>query len=202
MDKQKLHYCFTMSDAQLEFLRTKKYNIDRMECFMSLVTMAVRETKLIPVSKTQQVELLPGQFMVDNTQLAKLWNKDRKTVPKLLEAMERMGIFSTRKVGECRIFTLHSLSGWYIDNKWAQNEYRLMRNGNGMEISHKEVPPPRLITIEVPDAQHTDGDSKPNAADKSNGTTEGKTFATSGNANPQSSPTTNNGSMGNTSPQG
>ena len=35
MDKQKIHYCFTLSDAQMEYLRCKKYKIDRMECFMS-----------------------------------------------------------------------------------------------------------------------------------------------------------------------
>lgn len=202
MDKQKLHYCFTMSDAQLEFLRTKKYNIDRMECFMSLVTMAVRETKQIPVSKTQQVEILRGQLMIDNTKLAQLWNKDRKTVPKILEAMERMGISSSQKVGENRIHTLHCLSGWYINGKFQANEFSLRRQGETSEVFHREVPPSKLITIEAPDAQNTDGDSKPNAADNSNGTTEGKLSATSGNANPQSSPTTINGSMGNTSPQG
>ena len=72
MDKQKIHYCFTLSDEQVEYLRCKKYKIDRMECFMSLATLAVRETILVPVSKTQQVEILCGQCMVDNTQLAKL----------------------------------------------------------------------------------------------------------------------------------
>ena len=98
MDEQKIHYCFTLSEEQLEYLRSKKYKIDRMECFMSLVTLAERETRLVPLSKTQQVEILRGQFMVDNTQLAKLWNKDRKTVPKILEAMESLGISSSQKI--------------------------------------------------------------------------------------------------------
>ena len=40
-------------------------------------------------SKTQQVEILCGQCMADNTQLAKLWDKDRKTVPKLLDVYKR-----------------------------------------------------------------------------------------------------------------
>ena len=79
-----IHYCFTLSDEQMKFLRSKKYKIDRMECFMSLVELAERDTKLVQISKTQQVEILRGQLMIDNTQLAKLWNKDRKTVPKIL----------------------------------------------------------------------------------------------------------------------
>ena len=105
-----IHYCFTLSEEQLKYLRSKKYKIDRMECFTSLVVLAERETKLVQVSKTQQVEILPGQVMVDNTQLAKLWDKDRKTVPKIIEAMESLGI-STR-------FTL-CLAGMWTVISWA-----------------------------------------------------------------------------------
>ena len=118
MDKQKIHYCFTLSDVQMEYLRCKKYKIDRMECFMSLASLAERETTLVPISKTQQVEILCGQCLVDNTRLAKLWDKDRKTVPKLLQAMEAVGISSSQKVGDNRIITLHSLSGWYVDGRF------------------------------------------------------------------------------------
>ena len=90
MNEHIIHYCFILSEEQMKYLRSKKYKIDRMECFMSLVELAERETKLVQISKTQQVEILPGQVMVDNTRLAKLWDKDRKTVPKLIEAMEFM----------------------------------------------------------------------------------------------------------------
>lgn len=65
---------------------------------MSLASLAERETTLVSISKTQQVEILCGQCMVDNTQLAKLWDKDRKTVPKLLQAMEAVGISSSQKL--------------------------------------------------------------------------------------------------------
>ena len=151
MDKQNIHYCFTLSEEQLEYLRSKKYKIDRMECFMSLVRLAERETKLVQVSKTQQVEILPGQVMIDNTQLAKLWDKDRKTVPKIIEAMEALGISSSQKVGENRIHTLHSLSGWYIDGHFVYNDFGLRRNAARTAIVHEDVPPARVITTEVAD---------------------------------------------------
>lgn len=98
MYDQKIHYCFILSKEQVKYLRSKKYKIDRMECFMSLVELADRETKLVPISKSQQVEILPGQIMIDNTELARLWDKDRKTVPKILETMETLGISSSQKV--------------------------------------------------------------------------------------------------------
>ena len=48
MDKQKIHYCFTLSDVQMEYLRCKKYKIDRMECFMSLASNASCLLPLLP----------------------------------------------------------------------------------------------------------------------------------------------------------
>ena len=150
----KIHYCFTLSEEQMKYLRSKKYKIDRMECFMSLVELAERETKLVQISKTQQVEILPAQVMVDNTQLAKLWDKDRKTVPKLIEAMEALGISSSQKVGDNRIHTLHALSGWYVDGKLVKNPFATRRNADGSAIVTAEVPPARVFAIEVSDDKH------------------------------------------------
>ena len=150
MDKQKIHYCFTLSEEQVEYLRSRKYKIDRMECFMSLALLAERETKQVQLSKTLQVEILPGQCMADNTRLARLWDKDRKTVPKILEAMESLGISSSQKVGENRIHTLHSLSGWYVDGRFKPNGFSLKRNADGSAIVHADVQPARVITIGTP----------------------------------------------------
>ena len=173
MDNQKIHYCFTLSEQQVELLRSKKYKIDRMECFMSLVTLAARETKLVPISKTQQVEILAGQCMVDNTQLARLWDKDRKTVPKILEAMEAQGISSSQKVGEIRIHTLHALSGWYIDGRFFKNGFRTQPSTNGSENVRVDVPPARVITIEAEDTANKGRDDAASGNANSTPVTEG-----------------------------
>ena len=174
MYDHKIHYCFTLSEEQMKYLRSKKYKIDRMECFMSLVELAERETKLVQISKTQQVEILPAQVMVDNTQLAKLWDKDRKTVPKILEAMESLGISSSQKVGENRIHTLHALSGWYIDGKLVKNPFATRRNADGTAIVTAEVPPARVITIEVSDDKNKREEGFVSDSDKSADSNEGK----------------------------
>ena len=150
MDDKKLHRCFTFSEEQLKHLRSKKYKIDRMECFMSLVDLAEPVAKLVQISKTKQVEILAGQVMVDNTQLAKLWDKDRKTAPKLLQAMEAVGISSSQKVRDKRIITLHSLSGWYVDGRFVKNGFSLKRNADGSAIIHTEVPQAR-VTVTTTD---------------------------------------------------
>ena len=169
MDKQKIHYCFTLSEEQMKYLRCKKYKIDRMECFLSLVELAERETKLVQISKTQQIEILPGQVMVDNTQLAKLWDKDRKTVPKLIEAMEALGISSSQKVGDNRIHTLHAFSGWYVDGRFVKNPFATRRNADGTAIVTAEVPPAKVITIEVPDDRNKGAEDSDSDSDNSQG---------------------------------
>ena len=140
MYDHKIHYCFTLSEEQMKYLRSKKYKIDRMECFLSLVELAERETKHVQISKVQQVEILPGQVMVDNIQLAKLWDKDRKTVPKLIKAMEALGISSSQKVEDNRIHTLHALSGWYVDGKLVKNPFATKRNADDSCNRHRGSP--------------------------------------------------------------
>ena len=162
-----IHYCFTLSEEQMKYLRSKKYKIDRMECFMALVKLAERETKLVPISKTQQIEILPGQVMVDNTRLAKLWDKDRKTVPKLIEAMEALGISSSQKVGDNRIHTLHAFSGWYVDGMFVKNPFATRRNADGTAIVTAEVPPARVFTIELSDDRNKGAEGSDSNSDNS-----------------------------------
>lgn len=196
MDKQKIHYCFTLSDAQMEYLRCKKYKIDRMECFMSLASLAERETTLVSISKTQQVEILCGQCMVDNTQLAKLWDKDRKTVPKLLDAMEAVGIFSSQEVEDNRIYTLHCLSGWYVDAKFVSNAFALKRNNDSTAIIHAEVPASKVIITENPDDKKKDKEGSASADDKSKDSAEGNNPQTTGNVSHQSPQSNDSGNVG------
>lgn len=139
-----------------------------MECFMSLVDLAEPVPKLVQISKTKQVEILAGQVMVDNTQLAKLWDKDRKTVPKLLDAMEAVGIFSSQEVEDNRIYTLHCLSGWYVDAKFVSNAFALKRNNDSTAIIHAEVPASKVIITEDPDDKKKDKEGSASADGKQN----------------------------------
>ena len=196
MYDHKIHYCFILSEKQMKYLRSKKYKIDRMECFMSLVELAERETKLVQISKTQQVEILPGQVMVDNTRLAKLWDKDRKTVPKLIEAMENLGISSSQKVGENRIHTLHAFSGWYVDGRFVKNPFATRRNADGTAIVTAEVPPARVLAIEVLDDENISEESSTSDSDNSQVSSLGAVPSTDSNLShlsPQSNDSNNVG---------
>ena len=107
--------------------------------------------------------------MVDNTQLAKLWDKDRKTVPKLIEAMEALGISSSQKVVDNRIHTLHAFSGWYVDGMFVKNPFATRRNADGTAIVTADVPPARVFTIEVPDDRSKGAEGSDSDSDNSQG---------------------------------
>ncbi len=153
--------------------------------------------KLVQISKTKQVEILAGQVMVDNTQLAKLWDKDRKTVPKLLDAMEAVGIFSSQEVEDNRIYTLHCLSGWYVDAKFVSNAFALKRNNDSTAIIHAEVPASKVIITEDPDDKKKDKEGSASADDKSNDSAEGNNPQTTGNVSHQSPQSNDSGNVGN-----
>ena len=196
MNEHIIHYCFILSEEQMKYLRSKKYKIDRMECFMSLVELAERETKLVQISKTQQVEILPGQVMVDNTQLAKLWNKDRKTVPKLIEAMEALGISSSQKVGDNRIHTLHAFSGWYVDGMFVKNPFATRRNADGTAIVTAEVPPAKVITIKVSDDRNKGAEGPDSDCDNSQGGNAGVIPSADGHVSHLSPQSNDSGNVG------
>ncbi len=196
MYDQKIHYCFILSEEQMKYLRCKKYKIDRMECFMSLVELADRETKLVAISKRQQVEILPGQIMIDNTELAKLWNKDRKTVPKILDAMESLGISSSQKIGDNRIHTLHALSGWYVDGTFIKTRFTTRRNAGGTAIVTEDVPPAKVITIEVSDDKNIGEEGSGSESDNSQMGNVGMFQSADGNVSQPSKQSNDSGNEG------
>ncbi len=68
--------------------------------------------------------------------------------------MEGLGISSSQKVGDNRIHTLHAFSGWYVDGIFVKNPFATRRNADGTAIVTAEVPPAKVITIEVPDGRN------------------------------------------------
>ena len=147
------HRMFLFSEAQEKFLRDKRYKIDRMECFLTLVDRAVTEVTAIPLSKTQSVELLPGQFMVSDVEIAKLWNMDRKTVSRLMKKMEELGILSSVKVADVSIHTIHPYSAWYLDGERTYNDFNTWPQKNGAPDKFRKPGVNRIITTEPPKAE-------------------------------------------------
>lgn len=141
-----IHRCFIYSSEQEKLLRSKKYKIDRMECFMTLADRVVRVPTPVDISDHRQIVLTKGQFIASDVELSRQWDRDRKTVAKLMNEMERMGIFTSTKVAEVTVYCLHSLSGWYVDGTFDMNPFYRKPGRPSDPVMKPVIPEIKVIT--------------------------------------------------------
>lgn len=119
----KIYRCYVLDEQQEMFLRDRRYKIDRHNCFMTLIDRTVRVSTMVDISDHRQLELVQGQFMVSDVELSSLWGVDRKTVSKLMKKMECLGMFTSTKVAEVCVYSMHVLSAWYVDGSLFKNQF-------------------------------------------------------------------------------
>ena len=112
--KTETYYCLVLSESQARFLATSKYGIDRMKALMSLVELASTENRTYE-KKGFSANLNVGQLVMSEVELSRLWKCDRKTVSRVLDTMNGLGIVSTTQNNRTSIHTLLCVSAWYIN---------------------------------------------------------------------------------------
>ena len=120
--KKETFYCLVLSESQARFLATSKYGIDRMKALMSLVELASTENRTYE-KKGFSANLNVGQLVMSEVELSRLWKCDRKTVSKVLDTMNELGIVSTTQNNRTSIHTLLCVSAWYINGQMVVNPY-------------------------------------------------------------------------------
>ena len=120
--KTETYYCLVLSESQARFLATSKYGIDRMKALMSLVEHATTaEHDYEQKGFTTTVHI--GQLVMSEVELSRLWKCDRKTVSRVLDTMNELGIVSTTQNNRTSIHTLLCVSAWYINGQMIVNPY-------------------------------------------------------------------------------
>ena len=120
--KKETFYCLVLSESQARFLATSKYGIDRMKALMSLVEHATTaEHDYEQKGFTTTVHI--GQLVMSEVELSRLWKCDRKTVSRVLDTMNELGIVSTTQNNRTSIHTLLCVSAWYINGQMIVNPY-------------------------------------------------------------------------------
>ncbi len=145
--ENKIFRCYIFDEEQEKFLRSKKYKIDRMECFFTLVDKVVRVTTLVDISDHRQIELLKGQFMVTDVELSRLWKLDRKTCGKLMKTMIELGMFSATKVAEVTVYSMRSFSGWYVNGVFVKNDFYCKPVESGKTPYSNTPPINKVVTV-------------------------------------------------------
>lgn len=120
--KQLIHYCTIMSEEQWNFLMDEKSSVDRFKCLYRLMSNAVR-TKTAYGIKGIDIVLEVGQVAASDVELAAYLGCNRKTVGKLIDRLNRLGMLTTRTNNRTSIHSLHFLTGWYADGVLTTNPH-------------------------------------------------------------------------------
>ena len=161
--KTETFYCLVLSESQARFLATSKYGIDRMKALMSLVEHATTaEHDYEQKGFTTTVHI--GQLVMSEVELSRLWKCDRKTVSRVLDTMNELGIVSTTQNNRTSIHTLLCVSAWYVNGQMVVNPYYVPMkdrfpegnsapvnvpanaNGNAAGMSEEPTPSGQLAT--------------------------------------------------------
>lgn len=121
-NKQTIHYCTILSAGQWDFLLGGRFSGIRQECLHRLMTDAVR-TKTAYKIKGIEIVLEVGQAAASDVEMAEYLGCNRKTVGKLIDSLNRLGMLTTRTNNRTSIHTLHFLTGWYVDGVLITNPH-------------------------------------------------------------------------------
>ncbi len=131
-NKQSIHYCTILSDEQWIFLLNGKTAIGRQKCLHRLMTHAVR-TKTVCNIKGIEMALEVGEVAASDVELAEYMKCNRKTIGKLIDGFNRLGMLTTRTNNRTSIHTLHFLTGWYVGGVLLTNPHYVKPSANVKE---------------------------------------------------------------------
>ena len=122
MMKTDLNYCIVLSSEQLAYLAGSKYGIDRMKILHRLIEEAVlKETDyaIKGFSTTLQV----GQAVLSEVDLASRLGYDKKTISRVLDKMNQLGIVVSTQSNRTSIHTLKCISAWMRSGNRIDNPF-------------------------------------------------------------------------------
>ena len=120
--EQTIHYCTILSDEQWNFVLEGRFSVQRQRCLHRLMTHAVR-TKTVCNIKGIEMTLEVGEVAASDVELAEYLGCNRKTVGKLIDSFNRLGLLTTRTNNRTSIHTLHFLTGWYVGGVLLTNPH-------------------------------------------------------------------------------
>ena len=131
-DRHTVHYCTILSDEQWDFILEGRFSIQRQRCLHRLMTHAVR-TKTVCNIKGIEITLEVGEVAASDVELAEYLKCNRKTIGKLIDSFNRLGVLTTRTNNRTSIHTLHFLTGWYVGGVLLTNPHYVRPSANVKE---------------------------------------------------------------------
>ena len=120
--KTNLNYCIVLSSEQLAYLAGSKYGIDRMKILHRLVEAAVLEKTEYAI-KGFSTTLQVGQAILSEVNLSSKLGYDKKTISRVLDKMNRLGIVASTQSNRTSVHTLKCISAWMQDGNCIDNPF-------------------------------------------------------------------------------
>ena len=122
MMKTNLNYCIVLSAEQLTYLAGSKYGIDRMKILRLLIeATALKETEY--VIKGFSTTLQVGQAVLSEVDLSSKLGYDKKTISRVLDKMNQLGIVASTQSNRTSIHTLKCISAWMQNGNRIDNPF-------------------------------------------------------------------------------
>ena len=120
--KANVSYSLILNKKQADYLAASRYGINRMQALVSLINLTQTEEGTYEkrgFSATVKV----GQFVASEVELSRLWKCDRKTVSRVLDQMNEVGLISSIQTNWTSIHTLLCVGSWIIDGVTIKNSF-------------------------------------------------------------------------------
>ena len=129
-----LSYCIVLSSEQLSYLAGSKYGIDRMKILNRLIEATVLEQTEYS-KKGFATTLQVGQAALSEVELSCKLGYDKKTISRVIDKMNRLGIVVSVQSNRTSIHTLKCVSAWMLDGKRIDNPFyvRMKNRKDGNE---------------------------------------------------------------------
>ena len=110
-----------LSNEQVNYLMGGTAGINRLSCLYQLIQIVTRKIETSNEVGKSTTEL--WEVNISEVALSKLWKCDRKTVSKMLDHMNKLGILSSVQTRRGSVHTLLCISAWIVDGKKFVNPY-------------------------------------------------------------------------------
>ena len=110
-----------LSNEQVNYLMGGTAGINRLSCLYQLIQIVTRQIETS--NEVGESTTALWEVNMSEVALSKLWKCDRKTVSKMLDQMNKLGILSSVQTRRGSVHTLLCISAWIVDGKKFVNPH-------------------------------------------------------------------------------
>lgn len=130
-------YCIELTPGQLDYLAGSKYGIDRMKILHCLISAVVLKETIYSI-KGFTTTLQAGQGIMSEVDLSNRLHYDKKTISRVLDKMNDLGIVSTAQSNRTSVHSLKCVSAWIVGGSLVANPFHVHTSSHPLPIDDSD----------------------------------------------------------------